>query len=138
MQMNSIPIYCGDPYIGDVFNQKSFVNALQYMPVKNGGLKRFFEKKSQYNFNDYRPAIHSGLYHKVRRKLKTIGKNQKMKLQLNKLDFTPLIERIIELDQNPELYKAMLQEPWFKNNEILAHLPSANRWREIFNSKPAR
>lgn len=134
MQMNSIPIYCGDPNIADIFNKESFINAKDYLPVSNKPIKDFLEQNCQYNFKDYLPVTYSSIYYRVRRKLKTIGKAQKMRIELKNLDFTPLIDRIIELDKNPEEYLKMLKEPWFKNNTIPEHLSSNNRWREIFGS----
>lgn len=132
MRMNSIPIYCGDPKVGELFNKKSFINATDYVPALNETLKNFLEKNTQYTFKDYLPGTYHSLYYKVRRKLKTIGKRQKMRVTLNNLDFSPLIDRIIELDQNPILYKEMLAEPWFLNNTIPTYLSTADRWREIF------
>jgi hypothetical protein len=132
MQMNSIPIYYGDPMVSEVFNPKSFINAADHVPVSNIKLKSFLESNGQYSFKDYRPGTYTGLQYRVRRKLKTIAKAQKMRLQTNKFDFTPLIEKIIELDNNPELYKAILKEPWLNNNRIPA-LSTADRWREIFD-----
>ncbi|TDG35295.1 hypothetical protein EZJ43_14465 [Pedobacter changchengzhani] len=134
MRMNTIPIYCGDPKVAEVFNDQSLIDANNYVEVSNNTLKEFLEKNSQYNFKDYRPATFDSLYYKVRRKLKMIGKNEKMKIQLNNLNFTPLIDKIIELDNNPEMYMSMLNEPWLKENKVPESLSSINRWREIFNS----
>ncbi|WP_316804880.1 glycosyltransferase family 10 domain-containing protein [Pedobacter nototheniae] len=133
MQMNSIPIYCGDPLISEVFNPKSLVDASSYVPVANQNIVDFLESNCQYNFKDYRPATYTKLYYKVRRKLKTIGKAQKMKLQLNKLDFSPLIDRIIELDRNPTAYMSMLAEPFLNQNKVEDEAGKM-RWIEIFNA----
>lgn len=133
MQMNSIPIYCGDPNIGEIFNKNSFVNALDYLEPTHHSIVKYLEANSQYNFKDYRPATYDSIYYKIRRKLKTIGKIQKMKFQLNKLDFSPLIDRIIELDKNPQTYLKMLSEP-FLNNKLITEDQSKLRWLEIFNS----
>lgn len=133
MQMNSIPIYCGDPQISNIFNTKSFINTTDYIQPYHQGITNWLEKYCQYNFKDYRPGTYDSLYFKVRRKLKTIGKNYKMYMQLNKLDFSPLIDQIIKLDQNPELYMNMLKEPWFKNNALPEHLSTTARWKTIFN-----
>jgi len=134
MQMNSIPIYCGDPKITDVFNGRSFINASDYLSTTNKPIKGFLEKNCQYNFKDYLPATYTSIYYKVRRKLKTIGKAKKMFLETKNLDFSPLIDRIIELDKSPQRYLEMLKEPWFNDNTIPEHLSSANRWREIFGT----
>lgn len=135
MQMNSIPIYCGDPLIGKVFNTKSFINAFDYIHTNNGSLTNLLEKYSQYTFKDWLPSTYTSLHYKVRRKLKAIGRGVKMKLQLNDLNFRPLIEKIIELDQNPELYMAMLKEPWFVDNKPPANTLGRQRWIEVFNSR---
>ncbi len=134
MQTNSIPIYCGDPLIADIFNPKSMINAFDYITINNGRLKSFLENFGQYDFRDYRPATYNSLYYKVRRKLKTKAKAQKMRILLNRLDYSRLIERIKELDNSPELYKAMLSEPWFKDNKASENLSSKSRWVEIFQS----
>lgn len=102
------------------------------MPVSNIKFKSFLEKNGQYTFKDYLPATYTSLQCRVRRKLKTISKFEKMRLQTNKFDFRPLIEKIIELDNNPKLYMAMLKEPWLNNNKVPTSL-AADRWREIFN-----
>ena len=133
MCMNSVPIYCGDPLIDDVFNPKSLINASTYLSVNNQSMLNFLEANSQYNFKDYRPATYTSLYYRVRRKLKTIGKVQKMRLQMNNLDFSPLIDRIIELDRNPTAYLNMLAEPFLHGNKVEED-PSKLRWLEIFNA----
>ena len=134
MRCNSIPIYCGDPLIAKVFNPASIINAFDYIRINGGTMTRFLERFGQYNFRDYLPATYSSLYYKVRRKLKTMAKAQKMRTLLNKLDFAPLIDRIKEVDNNPEIYKAILAEPWFKDNRIPEELSSKQRWVEIFDS----
>src|SRR5665213_1590628 len=104
MQSNSVPIYCGDPLIGDIFNKDSFINAFDYIKINNGTLKNALEKFGQYNFKDYRPGTYNNFYYKVKRKLKALAKSQKMHILLNKLDYSPLINKVRELDNDPELY----------------------------------
>jgi hypothetical protein len=133
MQMNSIPIYCGDPLLNELFNPESLVNASSYLMTRNPAMVDFLESNCQYNFKDYQPATYNNLYYKVRRKLKTIGKTQKMKFKLNNLDFSPLIDRIIELDRNPASYIKMLAEPFLNGNRVEEDA-SKSRWIEIFNA----
>jgi hypothetical protein len=133
MQMNSIPIYCGDPMIGEIFNTNSFINLQEHITVRNPQVKDFLEKSGQYTFADYRPGSYTSLQYRVRRKFKTAAKAWKMRMQTNNFNFGPLIEKIIELDNNPILYKAMLGEPWLKGNSVPPS-PAAARWREIFNT----
>lgn len=134
MQCNSIPLYCGDPHIGDIFNKKSFLNASDYLPVHNNGLISFLEKTAQMNFIDMRPQFLHQPQHRLQRKLKAWGRSLKMELQFNRLNFDPLIERIIEIDSSPEKYKKMLEESWFVNNVPPLNLSTKSRWETIFNS----
>ena len=83
MLVNSIPIYWGNPLIGEDFNTKSFLN-----------------------YHDFETE-------------------------------QELIERIIELDNNDELYKKMLAEPFFKDNTPNKYVDRNNildRFEKIFNT----
>ncbi len=134
MITSSIPIYNGDSFIHEIFNTKSFINAPEYLPIKNSNVIKWLEKSCQPDFNDYRPQFFHSSIQRVKRKIKSKGRELKMKLQFNKLDFSNLIDRIIEVDKNPELYLQYLKEPWFKYNIIPENLSSKNRWIEIFDS----
>ena len=68
MLSNSIPIYRGNPHIGEEFNSKSFLNRLDFNSDEE------------------------------------------------------LIERIIELDNDDNLYMEMLSEPWLKGNILTKQL----------------
>ncbi len=131
IKANSIPIYCGDPLVNTVFNPKSMVNTASYLPVHNPPSVQLLENNCLYSFKDYLPATYNSLYYKIKRKLKTLGKVKKMKLQLNNLDFSPLIDRIIELDKNPESYLKMLAEPFLNDDKI--EDSTKFRWMTIFN-----
>jgi hypothetical protein len=135
MQANSLPIYCGDPNIGEIFNTKSFINTPDYLNTGTA-LSNWLQKNCQMNFTDIRPQFFHNPAHRIQRKIKTIGRNLKMHLQFNKLDFSPLIERIIELDKNPDKYIGVLNEPWFKHNQPPENASLKSRWIEIFNSNP--
>ncbi|MES2278846.1 MAG: glycosyltransferase family 10 [Bacteroidota bacterium] len=132
MLCQSIPVYCGDPNVGQIFNTKSFLNASDYIKANNSRVVKFLEGKSQFNFTDTRPMFFKSPKDRVQRKLKSIGKDLKMKLQFNKLDFGPLIDQIIALDKDPDKYMAMLQQPWFNNNQVPANTSLRERWIEIF------
>jgi len=134
MLSNSIPIYCGDPNVTEVFNPKSFINVFDHLKTKKAFISKFLEKSCQSNFKDYRPGIYNNLIDNIIRKIKIIGKEQKMRLQLNNFDFRPLIDIIAQVDNNDELYKQMLAEPWFTNNKVPSNFHSKARWVEIFES----
>jgi hypothetical protein len=132
MQAGSVPIYCGDPAIGDIFNTDSFLNAPDYVNMNISAPIRFLEKISQADFKDIRPQFLNSPADRIKRKFKSIGRKLKMRIQFNKLDFSDLIDRIIELDKNPALYKQYLRTPWLKNNKPSELYSTAPRWREIF------
>ncbi len=134
MLCQSLPIYCGDPHIGEIFNTKSFLNADDFISTNHSASVQFLEKRSQLNFIDMRPGFYKSPKDRIQRKLKSLGRNLKMKLQFNKLDFSDLIDQIILIDKTPELYLQYLKEPWFKQNRIPENLSSKSRWIEIFNS----
>lgn len=135
MLCKSIPIYCGDPYVGEIFNTKSFLNAADYIKPNNSGTVKFLESKSQLNFVDIRPQFYKSPNDRVQRKMKALGRELKMKLQFNKLDFSELIDQIILLDKNPELYASYLKQPWLNNNKPSRAHSLRERWIEIFDGK---
>lgn len=134
MQENSIPIYCGDPFIDKVFNTNSFLNAKNYVELNDGWNVKFLEDFSQMDFVDIRPQYFNSPYHRLKRKVKFLGRELKMKLQFDKLDFSNLIEKIVEIDKDPNLYYNYLKQPWLKDNAIPEALSTKKRWQQIFNS----
>ncbi|HVW96645.1 MAG TPA: glycosyltransferase family 10 [Mucilaginibacter sp.] len=133
MQANSIPIYCGDPFIGEIFNTRSFINAWDYLPEQHGKLVSWLTRNGQMDFEDMRPSFLNNPRQRVKRKIKSYLRTWKTQLQFNKMDFSKLIEHIIEVDTNTDLYLQYLREPWFKNNQPPANASTAERWRQIFS-----
>jgi len=136
MRLNSLPIYCGDEQITKLFNPKSFLNVSSFIPTQKNQMINWLEKSSQQNFVDIRPQYFKSPKNRLERKLKAIGRQLKMKLQYNNLDFSSVIDRIIEIDQNQDLYIEYLKEPWFHHNIIPEGTQNRNRWIEIFTTKP--
>jgi len=135
MQANSIPVYCGDPYIGDIFNTQSFINASDLVQLNNSATVKWLEKVSQPDFVDMRPAYYHNTLQRLKRKLKYEGRQIKMNLQFKKLDFSAVIEHIIALDNDDKLYLEMLSRPWYKANLPPLQVSNRQRWLDIFSSK---
>jgi hypothetical protein len=135
MMADSIPIYCGDPFVGDIFNTKSFINAAEYLPKKHSALIGTMEKLGQMDFEDIRPAFLKSPKNRLKRKVKTYIRGLKIDLQFAKMNFGALIEQIIALDTQPDLYLKCLAEPWFKNNAVPENSSTRKRWIEIFNAR---
>ena len=133
MIAGSIPIYCGDPFVGEIFNTKSFINAAEYLPKKNRWLCGQLESRGQMDFEDIRPAFLKSPKNKIKRKIKSYTRDFKTKLQFSNMDFSRLIAQIIALDTQPALYLQYLEQPWFKNNAVPENSSLKKRWIEIFN-----
>ena len=134
MQVNSIPIYCGDPYIGEIFNTNSFVNVPDHTLVCRSTLVKFAELTGQQTFNDYRPQFYKSPFYRIKRKTKTLIRNQKMNIQFNNLNFSDIIDQIITIDKNEDLYIQYLKQPWFKQNQLPQNTNNRETWLKIFNS----
>jgi hypothetical protein len=133
MICKSLPIYCGDPNINEVFNTKSFLNATDFIKPNDLRLVHFLEKVSQPNFIDILPQFYKSPKDRLQRKLRSIGRQLKMNTLFNKLDLSNLMDQIILLDKNPDLYIKYLNEPWLNNNTPPANLSLKTRWIEIFS-----
>ncbi len=130
MSVNSLPIYFGNPEINRHFNTKSFVNAHDYVEPKISMLLNFLESNSQPDFQDVCPSIYKDIGNKIKRKTKKIGRDIKMSMQFN--SFEALIEHVIAIDKDDNLYAKYLLEPWFYNNQVPNNLMT-DRWKLIFN-----
>jgi hypothetical protein len=133
MLSNSIPIYCGDMNVDEIFNNNSFINVPDYLNMNYGHFVKVLERISQPNFVDIRPGHFKNPINRMSRKLKLLGRALKMDLQYKKFDFSPVIDQIIKIDQDPELYAKYLKEPWFKDNSIPEKSLSTEIWSKIFN-----
>lgn len=134
MQSDSLPIYCGDPLIGNIFNTKSFINTADHLKTSHSILVEWLEEHSQLEFIDILPQYYHNPLHRIKRKLKAIGKQAKMRYQFEKLDFSKVIDRIVELDEDYKKYIEVLRNPWFNNNRPPVAASLEDRWKEIFNS----
>lgn len=132
MQAGSIPIYCGDPMIGNIFNTKSFVNTSEYIKTNNPGIVKWLEEKCQMDFIDYLPQFYHSPLDRATRKIKAIGRQAKIKQNFPKFDFNPVIDRIMELDQDDDKYMEILRQPWFNNNQPSPNASLKDRWVKIF------
>lgn len=138
MLCKSLPIYCGDPNIGEIFNTKSFLSTADYVAPDHSGTVKFLETRSQFTFTDIRPQFYRSPKHRIQRKLKAAGKALKLKIQFNRMSFSDLIDQVIELDKDPDKYIACLNQPWFNNNTPPANASLRDRWIEIFSTPPSK
>lgn len=131
MRADSMPIYCGDPLVGDIFNTKSFINALGYLPERTFMGNDKVVALGQMDFKDIRPAHFRDPKSRIKRKVKSLFRNYKT--GFSGKDFDQLIAHIVKLDNDPELYLEYLRQPWLKNNREPDIHPVKKRWIEIFS-----
>lgn len=132
MLAESLPIYCGSNAVNEMFNRKSFININDYLIPTHNTIIDWLEKNSQSNFIDIRPQFYKNPYNRICRKVKSIGKDLKMQLQFKNLDFTPVIDKIIEIDQNNDLYLNYYSEQWLNQGAFDEVQLTRNRWQSIF------
>lgn len=137
MLSNSIPIYCGDPLIGNIFNTESFLNVSDYIFPKDNFIINYLEKTGASNFTDIRPQYFKDPKHRIIRKVKSIKRQLKMRLKYNGLDFTNLIDRIIEIDNDDDLYIEYQRKQWLKDTSDKEIIDTNNFWSKIFDSNNA-
>lgn len=135
MTMNNIPVYCGDPFIGDIFNTDSFINAFQLLKPNYSAGIQWLEKEMQLSFTDIRPQFFKGINHRITRKLKQNGRELKTRLEFNNLNYRALVDEIVALDEDENLYKQKMRQPWFNNNTPPTVEAVTERWIEIFTTK---
>ena len=129
MLVNSIPIYWGNPMVGEAYNSKSFISYYDFE-----GSPRFRIPSIHYLFRN--PDSDSGRWSLGNRVLKRINRlTESVNMRMWRIrGFRKLIDRVIEIDQNDELYERMLRESWCHGNKPPDRGPMIERWREIFNT----
>jgi hypothetical protein len=129
MLAGSLPIYFGNPNIDKHFNSRSFVNARKYVRGRCMPLAKLLEHWAQPSFTGtLRRADVPG---RLLRRMKGDGRTAKMYLQC--WNFDPLIEHIIRMDQDDDLYLSYATEPWFVGNRPPSNEKTLSRWRQIFS-----
>ncbi|TAF74498.1 MAG: hypothetical protein EAZ53_08940 [Bacteroidetes bacterium] len=129
MLSDTIPIYVGDPLVGELFNTQSFVSL--YNHEESSFIIKKIEDFAQFSFTDILPTFHKLPQHRISRKLKSVLRDYKMKLLMDKY-MDSIIDTIIDIDKNDEKYLKMFTEPWLKNNNVPENSYSDNHWKKIF------
>jgi alpha(1,3/1,4) fucosyltransferase len=132
MLSNTIPLYIGDPLVGEIFNAKSFISLAGKKEISF--IIRKIEDYAQLNFIDLLPSFYQLPHHRISRTAKAILKDYKMKLLMD-MYMDSIIDAIIDMDKNDDKYIKMFAEPWLKNNEVQLTSYSTNNWKKIFEEK---
>lgn len=126
---DSLPIYWGDPEIQRSFNVKRMINAHQYLRHPAPVLPRL-----PYAFHSTkRPGRIKLTYRKLARRLDQMITIAEQRIWAIK-GFDALIDHVIEVDSNDELYLEYLRQPLLIGNRSPDLSPWLGRWREILES----
>jgi len=129
MKAGSIPIYWGNPEVHKSFCTESFISVHSIVPSPLGLLKTEFVPKTR----TQRPLT-GPMSFPFRAKRKMNGWIRQWNMaRWKKADLKPIVDRIVELDQKPELYEAILRKAWLPKNQLPDMEPYYHHWRKIFD-----
>lgn len=125
VEADCVPIYWGDPKIGQSFNVKRFINAHDYLP------RPISFPKLPYGLHSLYAQASPGLAARFARRLNGMLARQEQKFWAL-AGFHRLVEGIARIDQDDDLYLQYLREPFLPRNRLPDRSPWIARWREIF------
>lgn len=126
IEADCVPIYWGDPDIGRSFNVRRFINAHDYLPQP-----RRFMPRLPYAPHSLRSAEPPTLFGRAARKLN--GVSSEIERRAWALSgFDTLVDRVIAVDRDDELYLRYLSEPFLIGNRPPDRSAWIARWEEIF------
>jgi hypothetical protein len=128
IEADCVPIYWGDPEIGRSFNVRRFVNAHDSL------LKpRRFVPRLPYAPHSLRSTGHPSFVGRVARKVNGISSEFEQQAWVL-AGFDALIDRVIAIDRDNELFLQYLREPLLIGNTPPDRSGWIARWTEIFAS----
>jgi hypothetical protein len=125
IEADSIPIYWGDPHIGRYYNTRRFVNAHDFLPNPTSFLPRM-----RYLPHSLNSASAPHLFNRIARRFNQTG-SELEQLLWAKRGFDRLIDEIIRLDNDDELYLEYLKEPFLIDNKRPDRSLWVRRWQAI-------
>ncbi len=128
IETDCVPIYWGDPDIGRSFNVRRFINAHDYLPKP-----RSFMPRLPYAPHSLRNAGQPTFFARIARKLNGVGDEIEQHAWAS-VGFDALVERVIALDCDDDLYLQHLREPFLVGNKPPDRSAWVARWREILAS----
>lgn len=130
IRADCLPIYWGDPEVGNAYNANRILNAMRYLPRPRHFLPRLPESLHSLEYDGRRTLA-----------VRAIGRINSLASEIEQrtwalTGFDALIEKIIQIDRDDDLYLRYLREPFLIGNEIPDRTAWIARWKEIFHSVP--
>jgi hypothetical protein len=126
IEADCLPIYWGDPEIGRSFNVRRFINAHDNLPKARSFIPRL--PYSPHSINSTGQPTFAG---RVARRINSLA-NEVEQRTWALAGFRALIERVIRIDRDDELYLSHLREPFLIGNKLPDRSRWISRWRKIF------
>lgn len=126
IEADTMPIYWGDPQIGRSFNTARFINAHDFLPAPRPRFPRL-----PYHQHSVRNAGTLGLPARAARRVNGTANRWEQRIWSMR-GFERLVERIIEIDQNDDLYLDHLRQPFLIGNVPPDRTRWIARWHKIF------
>jgi alpha(1,3/1,4) fucosyltransferase len=126
IEADCVPIYWGDPEIGRSFNVRRFINAHDYLPRPIQFLLRL-----PYAPHSIRSITKPTFLQRAARRINSVSSGLEQRVWAL-AGFGALIDKIIQIDHDDELYLQHLREPFPIGNKPPDRSRWISRWREIF------
>lgn len=128
IKADCLPIYWGDTEIGRSFNVRRFINAHDYLPRP-----RSFLPGLPYTPHSINGKIEPTWFGKFARKFNGIASAIEQRMWALS-GFDALVDWIITVDRDDELYLSYLREPFFVGNRPPDRSDWVTRWKKILSS----
>jgi alpha(1,3/1,4) fucosyltransferase len=132
IEADSMPIYWGDPQIERSFNEGRFINAHRFLGRQPRLLPR--SPLHQHSTRNHHPAAP---WQRAARKFDRLVSECEQSIWAWQ-GFDRLVEEVVRLDCDDDLYLQRLEQPFLIDDEELDLTPWNVRWRQILSEAAAR
>jgi len=125
IEADAMPIYWGDPVIGRSFNPGRFINAHDYLPTPRRLLPRL-----PYAAHSIRNGAAPTLLQKINRRINGHANEIEQRIWAA-AGFGALVQRVVALDRDDDLYLSHLRQPFLIDNRLPDRSAWIARWQKI-------
>jgi len=126
IEADCVPIYWGDPEIARSFNVRRFINAHDYLPRP-----RQFVPRLPYVPHSISATREPTFQQRLSRRFNRAASDLEQRLWAAS-GFDTLVNRVIAVDRDDDVYLSYLREPFFVGNRPADRSAWIARWKQIF------